>query len=741
VRLDPVKYEMFLHRLWAIGEEGRLALQRVTASPIVSQGGECMSSFYTPEGVMIQACSGHLRFAAATSDALRVLIDWYGESPGFHDGDQLFFNDPYVAGSHTYDMMVIKPVFYRKKLIAWTATSTHTADTGGLLRGAATEVYHEGIRILGLKIVEKGEFRDDVFRTLTEQCRDPQYVGLDLKAMIAGNNVCAQRFLGLVEKFGLKFVQAAGKKIVRDSEAMARAKLRSLPDGRWVSRIYLTSLDRKARRAMPLQVVCTMTKEKDKLGLDFSGTSPQLANDNNSTLPSSLAHVAVALTNTLFWDVPWSDGKMVPVKVSIPEGSVLNCKFPAACGFAPWVGQMLVASVAENVGKMLFAAGRQEDINATWNSIWYQGGPGFVYGGRNREGIPTAQGIYDIHGGGLGAAPYRDGVDSGGHMNIPSGGISDVERVEMQYPLIYFTRNHNTDGSGFGRYRGGLGSFRIVVVYGSRDFSVNFNPYGGLPQGSFGLFGGYPAGVGGLRAIFLTPQEIAQRMRSGEYPTQLDEITAGGWGQLFLPEGYPERVSLPELTLMADFVQGGGGYGDPLDRPAELVARDVRTGAASVEMARRVYGVVVDAKSFTLDLEETEARRREIREQRLREGKRLAATPALTGKERPWKRILRIHESLEIAQDGRERLVRCIRCGYLFCTAEENYKKHAVRRLVELDRLALRPLPSGDPYLGHYFEYICPGCATLLQVDVYCPALGGEEDLWDISIRASQEGK
>ena len=735
MRFDPVRYEMFLHRLWAIGEEGRLALQRVTASPIVSQGGECMSSFYTPEGIMIQACSGHLRFAAATSDALKVLIDWYGKSPGFHDGDQLFFNDPYVAGSHTYDMMVIKPIFYRKRLIAWTATSTHTADTGGLLRGAATEVYHEGIRILGLKIVERGEFRDDVFRTLTEQCRDPQYVGLDIKAMIAGNNVCAQRFLGLVEKFGLKFVQAAGKKIIRDSEALARAKLRSLPDGRWRSRIYLTSLDRKARRSIPLQVVCTMTKEGDELNLDFSGTSPQLENDYNSTLPGTLAHVAVALTNTLFWDVPWSDGKLAPVKVSVPEGSVINCKFPSACGFAPWVGQMLVASVCENVGKMLFAAGRHEDINATWYGIWYQGGPGFAYGGHNREGIRTAQGIYDIHGGGLGAAPYRDGVDSGGHMNIPSGGISDVERVEMQYPLIYFTRNHNTDGSGFGKFRGGLGSFRICFIYGSKDFSVNYNVYGGIPQGSFGLFGGHPVGPGGLRAIFLTSPDLLDRMRDGDYPTDLDEITTRGWGTLHLPQGAPERVSLSELTLMADFVAGGGGYGDPLDRPPELVGRDVRIGATSVEIARRIYGVIVDEKSFSLDAAQTEGRRREVRDQRLRDGKALAPERPQETKNRSWKRLLRIHESLEIAQDRGESVIRCLRCGHLFCSPKENYKKHALRRTVELSEIALRPLPSGDPYVGHYHEYICPGCATLLQVDIYCPSLGGEEDLWDIAIR------
>ncbi|MEE9548889.1 MAG: hydantoinase B/oxoprolinase family protein, partial [Candidatus Binatia bacterium] len=254
-QIHPVRYEMFLHRLWAIGEEGRMTLQRVTASPIVAQGGECMSSFYDAEGTMVLACSGHLRFAGATSDALKSLIQWYGQSPGFYDGDQIFFNDPYIAGAHTYDMMIIKPIFYGGKLTAWTASSTHTADTGGLLRGAATQIHHEGIRVLGLKLVEKGEFREDVFKTLTEQCRDPQYVGLDLKAMIAGNNVCAKLYLGLIEKFGLEFIQAAEQKTILGSEEMARSKLRSLPNGRWISRIYMTALNRREHKAEPIQVV------------------------------------------------------------------------------------------------------------------------------------------------------------------------------------------------------------------------------------------------------------------------------------------------------------------------------------------------------------------------------------------------------------------------------------------------------------------------------------------------------
>jgi N-methylhydantoinase B len=733
MEIDPVKYEVFLHRLWAIGEEGRMTLQRVTASPIVAQGGEVMSSFYDAEGKMVLACSGHLRFAGATSDAITNLIHWYSESPGFYDGDQIFFNDPYVAGSHTYDMMVIKPIFCSGELIAWTATSTHTADTGGVLRGAASEIFHEGIRILGVKVVEKGEFREDIFRTLTEQCRDPQYVGLDLKAMIAGNNVCGRRYLELLEKFGPEFIDAAGQKTIADSEEMARHKLRSLPDGQWVSRIYTTALDKKTLKAMPILVMCTATKKADQLRLDFAGSSPQMANDANSTLPSTMAHVGVALTNTLFWDVPWSDGKLVPVEVSVPEGSVLNCRFPAACGFAPWIGEKLVASVAECMAKILFAAGRLDDVNASWYGLWHAGGPGYFPGGTNREGIRTAQGIYDIHGGGLGATPQRDGVNTGGHANIPSGGISDVERIEMQYPLLYFTRNHNTDGPGAGKYRGGLGSFRVTMVYGSQDFTNDYKPYGGIPQGAYGLFGGYPVGCGVFRALFTPASDFMDRVRAGDYPTRTEQITEDGWGQVYIPEGTPERLSLPEFTVMSDFTASGGGFGDPLDRDPEKVARDVRIHATSERTAREIYGVVLTAEDFAVDARETSARRQEIRDARLKEGELLRQSP-FTNNTKDWQSTLRMHEYLEIASDGHEQVIRCTRCGYLFCDPQENYKKYSLRRVMPLEEIAGRSLPSGEDYLGRYHMYVCPGCATLLQVDVFCPALGGDEDLMDIRI-------
>lgn len=724
--LSPVRYEMFLHRLWAIGEEGRASIQRVTSSPIVSQGGECMASFYTADGVMFLACSGHLRFAAATSDAIKKLIEWYEKSPGFYDGDQIFFNDPYIAGAHTFDMMIIKPVFQGRKRIAWVASSIHTADTGGVLRGLASEIYHEGIRIQGLKVVEKGEFREDVFRSLTQQCRDPEYVGMDVKSQVASNNILARRYLELVEKFGPEFTSAAGEKMVQDSERLARARLRGLPDGRWLSRVFGTAFDRKDGEIKAHQIVCSMTKKGEDLFLDFTGTSPQTTDCANSTLAGTMAQIAVVLTDFLFWDVPWSDGRLRPVKVTVPEGTILNCRFPAACGEAPAVGVQAKIAVSDCIARMLYSGGHK-DINAPWQGVWYGGGPGYFYGGHNRSGLVVAQGLYDGHGSGLGASPTRDGVHCGGNMNIPSGGISDVERIEMQYPFLYFARNLHRDGGAPGKYAGGTGSFRIYMVYGSQDCTVSYRPYSRMPEG-VGLYGGHPAGIGGIRAVFATAGgSVLSRLGSSSYPTRPEEIASENWGTISHPEEMRGRVPLPEFCIVADFVPGGSGYGDPLDREPDRVARDVRRGIVSRRMASEIYGVVLRGEGGVPDRESTEQRRREIREERLRKGKPYAgSTSGLRESVRgagDWREVLRFHEYLAVMQRAGIRAVGCLGCGHLFCEPKDNYKRFALRRTRDLLDLAHCTVPSGEAYIGGYHEYYCPGCAALLQVDTFCSLL------------------
>jgi N-methylhydantoinase B len=719
--IDPVAYEIFAHRLWAVGEEGRLTLQRVTASPIVAQGGECMQSFYDPSGRMVLACSGHLRFAAATSDAIRKIVEWFGESPGIYDGDQIFFNDPYVAGSHTQDEMVIKPIYFQGNLIAWTASSSHTADVGGVLSGEASEIYHEGIRILGLKVVEGGEYREDVCKTLVEQCRDPYYVELDLRSRIAGNNVAAARFLELVDQFGEEFVRQACDKLIADGEALAREKLRRIPDGTWTSYAYGIS-----RRSHPYLVVCKATKEGDRLILDFTGCTPQTGDDVNSTLPSTQAHVAVALTNALFWDVPWNDGKMAPVEVRVEEGSILHCRFPAACLGAPRVGQALVAAVTDCTARMLYAAGMHDDVNAVWNGLLYEGGPGFSSSGTNAEGIRVAGGLFDIHGGGAGAAPFRDGVDTAGHPNIPSGGINDIERIEMHYPFLYFTRNHVTDGAGYGKYRGGAGTQRIYMIYGSQDLHLDLRPYEGVPQACQGLFGGYPVGGGGLRALLDTdPAALQARLARGEYPTTPRELLDGNWGTVRLPRpGERPRVHLPEYTIVADFVQSGGGFGDPLLRDPAAVAQDVRAGIYSPGVAAGVYGVVLENGSVSE--EETRARREALLAER-----RAAAQPV--DGERPQPRtlddarvLLRATEAVEIVAAAGGRFWRCHECHAELGPADATYKRQSLLRLTDLNAFAVERYPAPEGFNGVLREYLCPGCGRLQQVDLYTTTTGAD---------------
>ena len=384
---------------------------------------------------------------------------------------------------------------------------------------------------------------------------------------------------------------------------------------------------------------------------------------------------------------------------------------------------------------MIYASGRYDDVNAsTTGNLEFVGGAGYFYGGHTREGIAVAQGLYDIHGSGMGASPHRDGVNTGGHMNIPSAGISDVERIEMQYPFLYFTRSHNPDGSGFGQYRGGLGSHRVYLIYGSKDCSVDYKPYGGVAQGGFGLAGGYPTGNGATRVIIEAGLAMLDRVKKGEQPTAA-AMREGRWGKSTLPAGVPERIPLPEGSLLVDYVAGGGGFGDPIDRDPQAVLKDFGRGWVSRHVAENIYGVILQANGRGIDEGATEIRRQEIRVERKRQSQLPPDGAERT--ENGWRALLKFHGALEIATDGKRKMVRCSRCGHLFCDADENYKLHALHRVTHLNEV-MPPLPSGDPYIGEYHIYACPGCATQLQVDMFSPSLGGDALLWDTRIDADK---
>jgi len=312
--VDPVKYEVFFNRLRALLEEGRVAIAMVSGSPAIVEGGECMTSLYDGEGNAILTASGTLFHVTGSADAIWKTIEWYEDDPGINHGDQFYFSDPYIAGTHLMDQIMVTPVYHGGKRIAWVGTMTHTADVGGVLRGISTEIFHEGPRFQGLKIVEGGRLRSDHLRQVTQQARDPDTVGLDVMARVASNNVIAQGYLQLIERFGTEFVEVATRKLRADARTMVREKLKALPDGTWRSRTYWSTTKRIAgeEKVTPFKIMVTMTKKGDRLSFDTTGSSPQNDDYRNATFVAARSHLFIAIAGfgislgTLEWLKWWS---------------------------------------------------------------------------------------------------------------------------------------------------------------------------------------------------------------------------------------------------------------------------------------------------------------------------------------------------------------------------------------------------------------------------------------------------
>ena len=285
--IDPIRYEMFVHRLMNIAEEGRIALQKVCASPIVVQGGECMASFYEADGTTVLSASGHLRFSAGCEDAVKKVIEYYSENPGIHDGDQFYMNDPYIASTHVYDEMVVKPIFVNGELIAWTASMTHTADTGGVLRGGATEIFHEGVRSCGIKLMERRQAAARRFQEPDRAMSRPRLCRARPEIPYRVEQ-CLRTWLSATDReIRLDFVRAACKKLNEDSERMARARLAGLPDGTWRSRIHTTATNIRTGQPKVIRIVCTMTKSGTRSSLTMAGPANRMK--MRPTRPMSVA--------------------------------------------------------------------------------------------------------------------------------------------------------------------------------------------------------------------------------------------------------------------------------------------------------------------------------------------------------------------------------------------------------------------------------------------------------------------
>ena len=605
--MDPITFSIIRHRLFRVIDEAVITLKHVSGSAITNEGHDLMVSLYRADGTLLMGGVGFLHHLTSAAEACKSIIRRF--EGDVHEDDVFLLNDPYTAALHTSDVYMVSPIHYNGKLVAWSACFVHVYDIGAMNPGGfapdAMDIYTEGFSSPGIRLVERGNLKQDVMDTLLNMVRSPEMVALDIRSLIACNNVAKDRMLGLIGKYGYETVDAACAQLIDQSEKLLRERLRELPDGRWQSRQYLEVKDQVYK------VLLTMTKEEDELTFDFTGSSPQAQYSVNCTKWASLGGLFAPLFPLLCYDITWNEGVIRPVKMIAPEGTIVNCIRPAPVSVAT-VGaiQSVNNAACATIGKMLEASEKYEK-EAT--AVWHANHFAIFKFGRNQHG-GEAIGIFtETFAGSGGARTFADGVDVGGEIPNPISRMANVETVEANFPIRYLFRRRMIDSGGPGKYRGGTGMEFAVVPHDAPDGGIHFVVSGkgaDFPM-SDGLGGGYPGAPN--RYLLVRNNDAAEDSKNVDtrFAQSLDEMPGvqevANWGVFPL---------MGEDALYVSW-NGGGGYGDPLERDPEAALIDFKAGTVSLETANDVYGVVFADGNRAVDVAATEARRAQLYKQRL----------------------------------------------------------------------------------------------------------------------------
>lgn len=719
--LDPITYQVAKHKIWQALWEGRYAMELVSGSVVVTEAKEVLCSLFDTEGNTIDSSAGLLGHIVGSEKMIKQTIEWYSVEPGIYDGDVFFWNDPYIGGNHAPDQGCVAPIFYQGKRIGWVAALFHTPEVGAIEPGGmpptAKTVFHEGLRVPGLKIMEKGKERPDVYKLLERATRDPVGIVLDTKARVAGLNVVKARVLELMAKYGLEAMQAIFEKMIADSEKIAREKLGKLADGAWRT---VVCLDHNGT-AYELKKIClSLTKKGDKLFLDYTGTDPQSGGPTNCSSVAIYGCVFTTLCMILCWEERFNRGTLNVIEELIaPLGSVVNAEWPAAVSLGPMCPMLMLMAMLDNVFSNMLITNEKyyTDQSASWNNNPLY----LLWGGISQHGRTMGTVLFDFLANGQGAGPRWDGVDTGVFHYTPEVIASDLEMYESFMPFLYLSRRQAPDSGGPGKFRGGVGLEIAYMVHKTPGVELVVIGQGSKSPSGTGIYGG--SGAGMARVVLAQNTNIQDKIRQRQLPYTLEEIQALEGGEI---KDYPPMVpSRPARAGDIVYLYGGGGsgYGDPLDREPLLVLKDVQNELVTLKHAEEVYGVVITPDKEKVNAEAT-ARCRKALKKRREDWANPPAPAAISEDES--KRLVRMHEYLEITTNKH---IRCIKCGHVFCEAAENYKDYALKAEVSGKDLGEHYAP--DPAFVVYHEFYCPGCKTLLDQDVLPP---GHPAVWNIQV-------
>ena len=562
IEIDPITLDIIEGALRNARHEMDAVLFRTAMSPVIREQHDEFPMITDPLGRMVVGQFGSY---------IAQMMEEYDEV--IEPGDVICTSDPYKCGgaiSHVNDFLVCVPLFYDGELVGWSSMFGHQMDAGGPLPGSlptgAKTVFGEGLRIPPVKLFRRGEPVEDVFRLILNNVRLPEMSRADMMGIVAGCRTAEKRVRELCERFGKDtYLAACEAMLERTRRAMSQLILQNIPEE---PQSFEDWVDDDGLGNGPYKMKLTIWREGDHAFFDWSGTDPQAVGPINFYLNEEMFKMFIGVYLIMVFDpqILFNDGFYPLLHVVIPDGCLLHPKFPSALGCRTHaltrLFDVLGGALARKSPEHTTAAG-------------YGTSPYMLYSGWDRNG--DFYYLMEISYGGIPGRPIGDGMD--GHSWWPLFENIPTEYLEAYYPVRIDGYTTIRDSGGAGFHRGGNGIEKRYRYLEPGEVSIHDDRWLTYP---WGILGGKP----GQRS-----EKILKRADGTEerLPSKCDEV-----------EVQPGDVLVYRTA-------GGGGWKDPLDRPAERVEADVAKGLVSAEKARSDYGVVIG------DAEATAALRAEMR--------------------------------------------------------------------------------------------------------------------------------
>jgi N-methylhydantoinase B len=508
---DPIKLEVSWNRLISIASEQAAVMVNSSFSAVLGEMEDLSAGVFDSAGIMmaqsVQGAPGHL---GSLSAGVKSFLEVFALKD-LRPGDVLITNDPWLASGHKHDILVVTPVFVRKRLVGFTASNCHTVDIGGRIFSAgAAEVYEEGLQIPRMKLFDAGRRNTTLFRILQENVRSPELVLGDLMAQVSANETAARRVVDFMREQKLDSLAALSKAITSRTARLMGEAIRRIPEGVYRDRAGLDGFD------TPLEICIEVTVKDGTVTVDFAGTSPQVPKGVNCVLNFTEAFTRYALKCLLAPESPNNDGSFAPIRVKAPEASIVNARHPAPVG-----GRHLVGLYIPGIIFGALAAVAPQRVLADSSVL-----SAVTLSGRDPRDKPYVFTFFSS--GGMGGRNGKPGLDATAFpsnvANVP------VEVMEQATPVIVTRRELIADSRGAGRYRGGAGQRMGVRMRGNRPANVScmVERTEAAPRG---LLGGGP---GRAAAVLLDGKRIDPKHAFVLNPGQelvLETPGGGGFGK------------------------------------------------------------------------------------------------------------------------------------------------------------------------------------------------------------------